>query len=302
MEKRSFGNLPQKAACLALGTYELRSSTQAQADLILNTALDNGINYIDTAPCYGVSEEVIGNAISKRRDEYILATKCGCIQEWNPDYHSVEFTAKNIRRNLENSLRLLKTDYFDVWMLHGPSPEDVTSWKDGPMLEAMLEIKEKGIVREIGISCKNGGPPDPRFPDTFTAHILKEALPYRVFDAYQTVYGMLSRKAENYLSAAGKTGASIVSRGALRQYTPDYEHYFFDAGIQELLEEGESRQDFLIRFVLSHPYVTAVLVGTQNKDHLLANIHAAEKGPLNPEIYLEAKRRLDQIGISPLPL
>ena len=288
-------------SCLALGTYELRNSSFRQAEEILLTALDNGINYIDTAPCYGKSEELIGNILHGRRSQFILASKCGCVVDGNPFVHQTCFTAAHILKNLEQSLRLLKTDYLDVWLLHGPSPEEIPLWENGPMLAVMEEAKQKGLVRKIGISCKNGGPSDKLFPDGFTVATLNHSLKMKYFDFYQTVYGALSRQAENALLAASQSGASIISRGAIRAYTPDYETLFQQAGLEELLETGETKTDFLLRFSLSHPGIDAVLSGTQNRAHLLANIRAVQQGPLSADIYRESLRRLDAVGRPPLP-
>ena len=285
---------------LALGTYELRSASLHQAEQILNTALEGGVNYIDTAPCYGQSEELIGKILHARRDQFLLASKCGCVLDGNPFTHQTDFTAGHILKNLENSLRLLKTDYLDVWLLHGPAPADIPGWKDGPLVQAMVQAKQKGLVRQIGISCKNGGPAEELFPDGFTAVTLQEALPLHVFDLYQTVYGALSRQAEHAITHAAQKGAAIISRGALRAYTPDYAGIFKEARLEELMEPKETMQDFLLRFALTHPDITAVLVGTQNPQHLLSNIQATQKGPLPSDLYQEAIWRLDRVRRTPL--
>jgi aryl-alcohol dehydrogenase-like predicted oxidoreductase len=78
MEKRTFGNTSMSVTTLGYGAMELRHVDNDQASLLLNGALDAGINFIDTSPDYGPSEEIIGQSIAGRRDEYFLATKCGC--------------------------------------------------------------------------------------------------------------------------------------------------------------------------------------------------------------------------------
>src|SRR5437764_578241 len=88
------------------------------AERILNAVLDSGINFIDTSPDYGRSEELIGRFISHRRDEYILASKCGCLVGAPPpgagDRPAHIFTPENIRAGVEQSLRRLKTDHLDL--------------------------------------------------------------------------------------------------------------------------------------------------------------------------------------------
>ena len=83
MEKRTLGNTEIEATVLGYGAMEIRfdesaGQTDAQVGQVLNAVLDGGINFIDTAPDYGLSEERIGKCIANRRDEYFLATKCGC--------------------------------------------------------------------------------------------------------------------------------------------------------------------------------------------------------------------------------
>jgi aryl-alcohol dehydrogenase-like predicted oxidoreductase len=73
---------------------------------------------------------------------------------------------------------------------------------------------------------------------------------------------------------------------------------FQRAGLDVLLEEGESRTAFMLRFTLSHPDLHTTIVGTRNPDHLRENIRAAQKGPLPPDIYREAKRRLTGAGVT----
>ena len=88
---------------------------------MLNAVLDSGVNFIDTAVCYGTSEARIGRAISHRRREFILATKCGCVPGepmGTPHVH----TAANIRAGIEHSLRTMRTDYIEHRPVRSPSP------------------------------------------------------------------------------------------------------------------------------------------------------------------------------------
>ena len=86
-----------------------------QASKVLNAALDGGITFLDTAGCYGISEELIGLTIPHRRHEYILATKCGhAIEESDSD----AWTKDTITYSIERSLKRMKTDYIDLIHLH----------------------------------------------------------------------------------------------------------------------------------------------------------------------------------------
>ena len=112
MEKRRLGNTGVSATVLGYGAMELRRLENVrEAERVLNAVLDSGINYIDTSPDYGLSETYIGQAIAHRRHEYVLASKCGC----NVNEHGKPFdpphiwNAAQLQKNIENSLRLLKT-------------------------------------------------------------------------------------------------------------------------------------------------------------------------------------------------
>ncbi len=109
---------------LGFGAMELRDPAfdTAEADRLLNTVLDSGINMIDTSPDYGASEEHIGRAIAHRRDEYFLASKCGCpVGEGivsGPGRREHVFTRENVRAGVEQSLRRMHTDRVDLVQFH----------------------------------------------------------------------------------------------------------------------------------------------------------------------------------------
>jgi aryl-alcohol dehydrogenase-like predicted oxidoreductase len=121
------------------GALPIQRRTVEDALPILRAAVDGGINFIDTARGYTDSEEKIGLAISDRRDEYVLATKT----------HSKDVAS--FWRDLETSLRLLKTDHIDIYQFHNlekcPRPGDGTG-----LYEAMLEAREQGKIDFIGIT------------------------------------------------------------------------------------------------------------------------------------------------------
>src|SRR5215210_8633950 len=121
---------------LSFGAMEIRGPriwngrpvTDQQAETILNAVLDSGINFIDTANDYGRSEEFIGKYISHRRDQFYLATKCGCTvvrKDADTDETPHVWTRENLFRGLHESLERMKTDYVDLMQLHNPSVEQV---------------------------------------------------------------------------------------------------------------------------------------------------------------------------------
>jgi aryl-alcohol dehydrogenase-like predicted oxidoreductase len=159
MERRILGRTGLEVTQLGYGAMEIRGKriwggrpiTDEQAERILNAVLDAGINFIDTAYDYGLSEEYIGRFLSHRRSEYYLATKCGCTVVDTGDTAQTPhvWTRDNLLHNIETSLRRMNTDYVDIWQLHNPTVEQVEA---GDLVRVMEEVKAAGKVRWIGIS------------------------------------------------------------------------------------------------------------------------------------------------------
>lgn len=300
MEKRKLGRTNLEVTQLGFGAMEIRGKriwngrevSDEQAERILNAVLDGGINFIDTAYDYGKSEDYIGKFISGRRDEYYLATKCGCsfLDKGDHDETPHIWTKENLLHNIESSLKRMKTDYVDIWQLHNPTPEDV---EQGGLIEVMEDVKASGKVRHISISS--------------TAPYISTFIEWDVFDSFQIPYSALERGHEDIISAAAEKGAGTIIRGGVARGEPQYSgrpekgtwEKWDKANLDELLEEGQSRTDFMLRFTISHPDVHTTIVGTVNPDHLQSNIAAFEKGALSAETYLEAKNRLGAIGVKP---
>ena len=263
-----------------------RATNDAEAEAILTAVLDAGITYIDTSNDYGLSEELIGRFISDRRDEYYLATKCGCV---GPSGGPHDWTRANLLRGLEQSLELLRTDYVDVMQLHGASVEE--SEREG-VVDTLNEMRGQGKVRHIATSTSV-----PNLP-TFIG--------WGSFDLFQIPYSALNRDHEEWISKAAQAGIGTVIRGGVQKGEPgegggqaDAWGKFEQAKLDELRAEGESRTAFILRYTLSHPDVHTIIVGTKNPVHLRENLATERRGPLAPDVYAEAKRRLDAIGETP---
>lgn len=262
---------------LGYGAAHRKPMDDRQRNVILNAVLDSGINFIDTAISYGNSEEIIAKFIGHRRSEFFIATK-GHV--WTMD---------GIIDGLNRSLRRLKTEYVDVMQLHGPTVEEC---KKGDLVKALQKLRQQGKVRWIGVSTN--------LPD------LVSYLRWGVFDVFQIPYSALERDNEDLLYTMAKSGAGIIIRGGIAlgepgigKGSPQQWAKFQEAGLDELRQSGESRSAFMVRFTLTHPYTQTNIVGTTNPEHLEENVQAVLRGPLPGEIYIEAKRRLDAVGVEP---
>lgn len=298
LPKRLLGRTGLEVTSLGYGAMELRSLDEAGAQSILDAVLDAGINFIDTSIDYGRSEELIGHCISSRRSEYFLASKCGCLPGGTGGDHI--HTAANIRTGVENSLRLLKTDYLDLVQFHRSLTE--AEFNEQGALPELLKLRDEGKVRFVGVSG--------------TLPNMSEQVAMGVFDAFQVPYSALQREHEAVIAKASAAGAGIIVRGGVARGAPtDWEHrqYYMlrtetmrdrwdEARLDELLADGMGRMEFMLRFTLSNPDLDTTIVGTKSVDHLTGNVAAALAGPLPADVVAEAKRRLAAAGSAPEPV
>jgi aryl-alcohol dehydrogenase-like predicted oxidoreductase len=303
LPKRTLGRTGLEVTTLGYGAMELRGTPRGrdisdeQSQRILNAVLDAGINFVDTSIDYGVAEERIGRFISHRRADFFLASKCGCLTgdlldnapPPNPTGRQPHvYTAENVVRGVEQSLRRMKTDYLDLVQFHG-SPSKAQLEEHGG-LAALQDLQKQGKVRYIGISG--------------TVPNLEQQIEMGVFDAFQIPYSALERVHEDLISKASTAGAGIIIRGGAAKGGPGKEQgdswaAWQRVGIDDLLGDM-SRQEFILRFTCTNPDLDTTIVGTVNPDHLQDNLRSLLAGPLPADLYHEAKRRLTDAGSDPI--
>ncbi len=269
-------------------TWGVRVVGEEDADRFLNRVLDSGINFVDTAPDYGISEQRIGQYISSRRNEFYLATKCGCDCIQHEDYLEIRHTWRKdvLRRNIETSLQRLRTEYVDVLQFHGGDAE--TLQREG-LIELVMDLRDQGMVRFIGVSSSL-----PNLPGL---------LDLNVFDTFQIPYSCLAPEHDQWITKAAETGAGIIIRGGIAHGGPDAEiqrqalnEIWTRAKLDELLSEGMNRAELILRYTLSHPHCHTTIVGTCDADHLAQNLAAAARGPLPAELTAEIRSRVAALG------
>ena len=265
-------------------TWGVRVVSDSDADVFLNAVLDAGINFIDTSPDYGVSEERIGQFIASRRSEYILATKCGCDYQQHDEHLEVihTWTRDVLLRNLETSLERMQTDYIDLMQFHGGDAETI---KCAGLVETLMEFKSQGLIRFIGSSNS--------IPN------LQGMIELDVFDTFQIPYSCLAPSHHDLITAAADTGAGIIIRGGIAHGGPDAEiqrpalnDVWTAAGLDDLLSEEMNRAELILRYTLSHPHCHTTIVGTCNHHHLAENVRTLDKGPLPADVYQEVTNRV----------
>ena len=278
-------------------------------------ALTRGINFVDTAAAYLDSEAVIGQALEGIRhtgdgQPIIFSTKLGrrlvngVAQDFEPK------DAAQLRQSLETSLRLLRRESVDILMIHEPDrPREYAWWDDyettrGPVLEALREFKREGKIRFTGL----GGT---------TAYEMVTPMKSGHFDMVLTAfnYSLLWREAEiAVLPAAhelkmGVVAGSPLQQGALaRRYDDEIETAAWLSpprraqfrALYAFLDEIELPiAEVALRFVLSNPDVSTVLMGARSPDEVDLNIAATEKGALSGDILARLQTIADMVPFRP---
>jgi aryl-alcohol dehydrogenase-like predicted oxidoreductase len=203
-----------------------------------------------------------------------------------------DYRAANVRAGVEQSLRLLRTDHLDLVQVHlSPSR---TEMEAGGTIEAMQGLQAEGKVRFLGMSG--------------TLPHLPELIAMGVFDVFQIPYSALQPEHGELVARAAQAGAGVLIRGGVARGTaspdknwavqplsssgPAAQDRWEAAKLDELLEDGMGRHEFILRFTLSHPGATSAIVGTGNLEHVRANVAMASRGALPGDVYAEAARRL----------
>ncbi len=257
---------------------------------LLSSALDAGLNLIDTAECYDNSEELIGQAVAARRNEYYLLTKCG-----HPDSSASEdWRPASLLQSIERSLRRLRTDHLDVIQLHSCSEAEL---RKGQVIEALQQARERGYTRYIGYSGDS--------------HAARYAVACGQFDTLQISVSIADQEAlELILPIAREREIGVIAKrpianGAWKsQDKPEDEYYHtYWERLQEL------NYDFLrghmkdavataLRFTVSVPGVHTAIVGTARLDRYSENAAMLTAGPLPPEQFERIRARWREIADS----
>ena len=299
MKQCILGSTGLKVSELSLGGGQFwTGSNVEQVREVIDVAFSAGINYIDTAPGYGDSEKLLGQALANVDHPYIISTKLGGYPE--------PFDPRNpqaLHTSVKHSLQLLGRDYVDILMIHEPDrPGQFDWWTDwenftGPVLEVMDQLKAEGIVRFTGL----GGT---------TAYELAHIINTGRFDVVLTAfnYSLLWREAEIAVIPAAKANnmgiiaGSPLQQGALTQRydeqiahgarwlsLPRRQQY---KALYSLLDElGMSIVELAMRFVISNSDISCVLTGARTAQELKENLAVVQKGPLPADVL----RRLDEI-------
>ncbi len=287
MTKRPFGGTGYEVSALGFGGAPVGylETEQQQVASLLNSLLDRGVNLIDTAAGYAGSEEAIGKAISHRRDDYVLVSKCGRAFE---DIPGEAWSREAVLATIDRSLRRLNTERIDVMLLHSC---DLDTLQKGEAIAALVEAREAGKIRFAGYSGDNeaaayaAGLDDVAVIET-SVNICDQANIDTVLpEAERRKVGVLAKRP--IANAAWKDLSE--QRGMYTDYARTYSQRLEKMNIAPagLGFDGEPARvwpEIALRFTLSQPGVTTAIVGTTSAQHVEANMAAAAKGPLDAEV------------------
>lgn len=326
MKFNKIGTTGIDVSAISLGTWALGGgqwwgdTDEKEGIEAIHTAIDEGINCIDTAPAYGFgrSEEIIGKALAGKRSRVILSTKCGLW--WKDSRGSFKFEKDGrkvnislhpdtIREEVNDSLARLKTDYIDILHTHWPSiPPDFTPISE--TLEALMELKKEGKIRAVAAS-------------NVTTDQMKEYMSTGVLDAVQMRYSLLDRRIElELLPFCMAASISVLVYSPLEQglltgrFSMDYQipegrfrgqlPWFkpinrkrvlkLVVGWKDLVESYNcSMAQLVIAWTIAQPGVTTALCGARKKGHVLDNAGAGDLELKEADLY-RMRRDVEALG------
>ena len=294
MEQRAFGKTGLQVSVLGFGGAEIgfEGAPQSDVDRLLASAIDGGLNVIDTAECYVNSEELIGTALRSRRDKVHLFTKCGHdrdarfgLPDWHPDL---------LRQQIDRSLTRLKTDHVELLQLHSCDEETL---RQGDVVEVLQEARAAGKTRFIGYSGDNE-------PSLF-------AVESGVFDALQTTINIADqRSATLTIPKAEERGMAVIAKRSVANVAwwngseppnNDYARPYWERlkilGYDFLTRQGKVEiVGTALRFVISVPGVDVALVGTTNPSRWLENWLMITTGHLSATEYETLRGRWEEVA------
>lgn len=289
MKKRQLGKSDLMVSELGLGCMSL-GTDEHQAREIIESALEEGINYFDTADLYdyGLNEKIVGESLKQVRENVLIATKVGNRWNTNQEGWSWDPSKNYIKEAVKQSLKRLQLDYIDLYQLHGGTLSDPID----ETIEAFEELVEEGFIRYYGIS-------------SIRPNVIREYAEKSNIVSVMMQYSILDRRPEEeslpYLNSKGinvvtrgplakgllsnksleKTSKSVIEKGYL-----DYSYAEIRELVSQLsakLSEQHSLTELSLQYVLANPTVASVVAGASSSLQVKENVQAINSNPLTKE-------------------
>ncbi|TFB24096.1 aldo/keto reductase [Filobacillus milosensis] len=296
MNNRQLGHSDLQVSEISLGCMNLGTNA-TQAKHIIDTALDQGINYLDTADLYdfGENEKVVGQAIKGKRDQITLATKGGNHFEPGKDDWYWDPSKTHLKEAIKNSLHRLGVDDVDLYQLHGGTIEDPTD----ETIEAFEELQQEGLIRYYGIS-------------SIRPNVIKTFLEKSNMTSVMMQYSLIDRRPEEeILDLLNKNNVGVVARGSLgkgmltsqgqTQWQKKGQNGFLDSdadqlhrvvtSLQDLASEHDvSPQSLAIGYALKNPALSSLVLGASKPEQVLDNVKAYQNSHISDDVYQQLKK------------
>ena len=281
METKRLGRTGMQVGRLGIGLSEVGFNLELtdvdQARSVINQALDSGVNFLDTAACYGISEELVGLVASERRDEYVLATKAG---HYLPRNQGEDWTYDLVVSSVDRSLNLMKTDHIDLLQLHSCGVEVL---EKGEVIRALQDVRASGKTRFIGYSGDNEN--------------AKWAVTSGLFDTLQTSFNLVDQSARiNLFEDAEERDMGIIIKRPIAnavwgapedpvpypEHIPEYTSEYFRrsrvmSAVGPLADDPKDNIRLALGFTFAHSEVDVTIVGTQRPQHMKGNLEMVSK-------------------------
>lgn len=307
MKKRILGKTGFEISEVALGTWQVGGKwgsdfSHANADKILNAAIDNGVNFIDTADVYGngESEKAVGRIVRSRGERIYIATKCG--RRFSPHIDK-SYQVKELRGFVEDSLRNMGLDTLDLIQLHCPPTE---TYFRPEIFDLFATLKKEGKIQHLGVSVER-------------VEEAQKAIEYENVTTVQIIFNMLrQRPAEQFFADAAKNNIGIIARvplasglltgrfstnttfGSEDHRTFNRNGEAFDKGetfsgvdykvgleaveeIKKLFPKETNLAAMALKWILMFPEVSCVIPGASSPEQVLFNIKSSDAQDLSPE-------------------
>ncbi len=288
MNKRTLGRTGIEVSEISFGGVEIGRpygiGVESEADMpsendaveLLYAALDKGVNFFDTANAYGKSESIIGSAFAGCRDKAVICTKCLALVDDDGRMMPAGEIINAVNGSFEQSLRNLRTDYLDVYMVHSANMEVL---ENEEVREVFTRLKQKGAARSIGVSV-------------YTPEETTKAIESGIWDVIQLPIHLMDQRTSEAFALAREHGFAIVARSVL------FKGILTDRGrdlhpalsavnehrnkYNEMLEEtGWTLSDLAVKFALSFAEMSSVLVGIDRMEYLEKAVEVADGNYLN---------------------
>ncbi|MBN1153469.1 aldo/keto reductase [candidate division KSB1 bacterium] len=234
-----------------------------EAEKVLNRVLDLGINLIDTASAYHRSEERIGRAISHRKNEFLLASKCGEHNRYPTTYYDFSYHA--VKHSIDKSIKLTNVDQIDLMQIHF-GPDAQRTLDEGEVIAAMSDARQEGKIRLLGASA--------------WGNIAEQCIDLDIFDVMQLEYNLINRSDEYLIEKCSQKKIGVLIRGGLARgmLTPKFDRYQnhidnqnrqkINAMLEWVDHDSRKLTALALHFLARNKGISSVLIGSKKIEHI----------------------------------